>query len=72
SNPRSKGHHEQAMIFEPHQGTTARLFGGLFYARFMPLRCILDYPKPYNFARFRSPGLNAKQSEIFRRATLWW
>ncbi|HHB9107632.1 TPA: hypothetical protein ACN7S0_001313, partial [Klebsiella pneumoniae] len=26
-------------------------------------------PKPYNFARFRSPGLNAKQSEIFRRAT---
>lgn len=53
------------MIFEPHQGTTARLFGGLFLCQFLAVACFSGLSKIAYFRLILESGIKRETVRNF-------
>ncbi|HEN7340531.1 TPA: hypothetical protein U7N74_002284 [Serratia marcescens] len=53
------------MIFEPHQGTTARLFGGLFLCQFLAVACFSGLSKIAYFRLIPESGIKRETVRNF-------
>ncbi len=60
------------MIFEPHQGTTARLFGGLFLCQFLAVACFSGLSKIAYFRLILESGIKRETVRNFSPRYIHW